>query len=283
MKTVKEVSKATGISVRTLHYYDEIGLLKPSAISEAKYRLYDDKALEKLQQILFFRELDLPLKDIQIIINHPELDNNQILEGQKKMLLLKKERLNRLIQSIDEILKGENKMDFEVFNKADIEEFYQAMITHMPTVLKESIIKEWGSLEQHQKHYIEIASSKKQQTIFRKMVEWYGDKENVKKAALNTPDISILNAYEKRYDEIIKKLVKNKEKEPSTFEVKQIIGECGFIFKQLYQVKDEKTLMLDMADSYRTNESLRKEFDERYGTGMCDYFACAIEVFYEKG
>ena len=63
MRTVKDVSKLTGISVRTLHYYDEIGLLKPTSCSAAGYRLYDDKALERLQQILFFREFDMPLLD----------------------------------------------------------------------------------------------------------------------------------------------------------------------------------------------------------------------------
>ena len=68
MRTVKEVSNLTGISVRTLHYYDEIGLLKPSVLTEAGYRLYDDKALETLQQILFFREFDIPLKEIKAVM-----------------------------------------------------------------------------------------------------------------------------------------------------------------------------------------------------------------------
>lgn len=72
MRTVKEISDIAGISVRTLHYYDEIGLLKPTEISEAGYRLYDDKALEILQQILFFREFDIPLKEIKAVIENPE-------------------------------------------------------------------------------------------------------------------------------------------------------------------------------------------------------------------
>ena len=90
MKTVKEVSKLTGISVRTLHYYDEIGLLKPTQTNEAGYRLYDDKALEVLQQILFFREFDMPLGDIKSIMEDPELDRNQLLNSQREMLVLKK-------------------------------------------------------------------------------------------------------------------------------------------------------------------------------------------------
>ena len=79
MRTVKEISDLAGISVRTLHYYDEIGLLKPTEISEAGYRLYDDKALEILQQILFFREFDIPLKEIKAVIETPSLDRNRTL------------------------------------------------------------------------------------------------------------------------------------------------------------------------------------------------------------
>ena len=125
MRTVKEVSELTGISVRTLHYYDEIGLFEPTVVSEAGYRLYDDKALERLQQILFFREFDMPLKEIKNIMENPDLDKNRMLQSQKQVLVLKKERLERIIASIDDILKGENKMDFEIFSKADIEQLYQ--------------------------------------------------------------------------------------------------------------------------------------------------------------
>ena len=94
MRTVKEISDVTGISVRTLHYYDEIGLLKPTEKSEAGYRLYDDKALETLQQILFFREFDIPLKEIKAVMSDPALARNQILQMQRKMLVAKKERMN---------------------------------------------------------------------------------------------------------------------------------------------------------------------------------------------
>lgn len=90
MMTVKEIAEITGISARTLHYYDEIGLLKPTAKSEVGYRLYDDKALETLQQILFFREFDIPLKEIKSIITSPDFDRNQILQMQRKCLLQKK-------------------------------------------------------------------------------------------------------------------------------------------------------------------------------------------------
>ncbi|MDE7367532.1 MAG: MerR family transcriptional regulator, partial [Lachnospiraceae bacterium] len=105
MKTIKEIAELTGVSARTLRYYDEIGLLKPTDKSEAGYRLYDEDALEILRQILFFREFDIPLKEIQSVIENPALDRNQILEMQRGMLIAKKERMERLIRSIDQILK----------------------------------------------------------------------------------------------------------------------------------------------------------------------------------
>ncbi len=148
MRTVKEISDLTGISVRTLHYYDEIGLLKPTKKSDAGYRLYDDKALKTLQQVLFFREFDIPLKEIKAVMENPVLERNQILQMQRKMLVVKKERMERLINSIDDILKGDNKMDFAIFSKTEVEEMFQTMIEHMPENMKNLAVKEFGSVEE---------------------------------------------------------------------------------------------------------------------------------------
>ena len=97
MKTVKEVSMITGVSIRTLSYYDEIGLLKPTELTETGYRLYDNKALEKLQEILFFKELEIPLIDIKKIMDAPNYDKEQILITQKALLEQKRNRLNGII------------------------------------------------------------------------------------------------------------------------------------------------------------------------------------------
>ena len=97
MMTVKEVSRLTGVSVRTLQYYDRIGLLHPAGYTESGYRLYDDATLETLQQILLFRELEFPLKQISQIIHAPDFDRNRALEQQITMLQLKKEHLENLI------------------------------------------------------------------------------------------------------------------------------------------------------------------------------------------
>ena len=90
MKTVHEVEALTGVSVRTLRYYDQIGLLKPSALSAAGYRLYDDDALDRLQQILLYRELQFPLKDVARMLDSPAYDRSRALGHQAQLLTLKK-------------------------------------------------------------------------------------------------------------------------------------------------------------------------------------------------
>ena len=124
MKTVNEVSKLSGISVRTLHHYDEIGLLKPTSITEAGYRLYDDTALERLQHILLFRELQFPLKDIKDILDSPDFDRNKALEQQIELLTMKKEHLENLILFARGIkLLGVRYMDFSVFDTKKMDEY----------------------------------------------------------------------------------------------------------------------------------------------------------------
>ena len=105
MKTVKEVSELTGISIRTLRYYDEIDLLKPAKVTEAGYRLYDERSLKKLRQIMFFRELEVPLSEIKAIMKDSESDNRKILETQKMMLEMKRNRLNGIIELISDVLR----------------------------------------------------------------------------------------------------------------------------------------------------------------------------------
>lgn len=124
MMTVNEVSKLTGVSIRTLQYYDKIGLLKPDGYTQAGYRLYDDTALETLQQILLFRELEIPLKDIKKIIESPSFDRSKALEQQIALLMLKKEHLENLIDLARGIKTiGVRNMDFSVFDTHKIDEY----------------------------------------------------------------------------------------------------------------------------------------------------------------
>ena len=240
MRTVKEISDLTGISVRTLHYYDEIGLLKPTEKSDAGYRLYDDKALETLQQILFFREFDISLKEIKAVLDNPALERNQILQVQRKMLVTKKERMERLIASIDDILKGENKMDFTIFTKTEVEEMFQTMLEHMPENMRNIAIKEFGSIEQWKKHYMEVVSSEEMQKGYAKVVAWYGGKDKFLSVARTPVSKEVAESYNKRIEAILQKLIAKQNCDIDSFEVKELVGEYGFVMKQLAQIKEEK-------------------------------------------
>ena len=124
MKTVHEVSQISGVSVRTLHHYDAIGLLRPTAVTEAGYRLYDDTALARLQSILLFRELAFPLKEIKRIMDDPQFDQATALEQQIGLLELQQERLSRLIDLARETMKtGVTHMDFTAFDNSKLEQY----------------------------------------------------------------------------------------------------------------------------------------------------------------
>ena len=124
MKTVKEIATITHVSVRTLHHYDAIGLLKPTETTEAGYRLYDDAALERLYLILLFRELEFPLKDIQGILDAPDFDRNRILEQQVEMLKAKANHLQTLIHLANGIkLTGVKNLKFKNWDPKKIDEY----------------------------------------------------------------------------------------------------------------------------------------------------------------
>ena len=124
MKTVKEVSRITGVSVRTLHHYDAIGLLKPAKITDAGYRLYDDTALRRLQTILFFRELEFPLQEIRVILDSPAFDPMDALESQIKLLELRRQHLDDLIAHARNIQNtGVIDMNFKPFDKSQVDAY----------------------------------------------------------------------------------------------------------------------------------------------------------------
>lgn len=134
MKTVKEVSQITGVSVRTLHYYDTIGLLKPTVVTEAGYRLYDDAATARLHSILLFRELQFSLNDIKRILDSQDFEPDEALTQQIKLLELRYDNLGKLITYAREIQKkGIKNMDFTAFDKAEIDDY------------KEEVRQRWGN------------------------------------------------------------------------------------------------------------------------------------------
>jgi len=126
MKTVKEVSKRTGVSIRALHHYDAIGLLKPTQVTQAGYRLYDDDALDRLYMILVYRELGLSLKEIGSILDAPDYDRNRVLEHQIRLMQDKVLQLqNRISFAKGMLMLGVNDMDFKSFDPKKIDEYSQ--------------------------------------------------------------------------------------------------------------------------------------------------------------
>ena len=150
MKTVKQVSALTGVSVRTLHHYDNIDLLKPSRITEAGYRLYDDAALQRLHAILLLRELQFPLKEIKDILDSPGFDPMQALEQQIELLELQKQHLTDLIDHARKIQKtGVIPMDFSSFDTSNIDRY--------TTEAREK----WGKTEAYQEFEVKTAGQSK--------------------------------------------------------------------------------------------------------------------------
>ena len=136
---IKEFADFTGVSVRALHYYDEIGLLMPAFVDKTTgYRFYDEKSFLRMQEILFYRELDFSLKSIGEILSSPDYDKSKALKEQKQLLILKKERLERLISAIDSAVKGENVM--KAFDNSEFEKY------------KAEAKEKWGSTDAYKEH-----------------------------------------------------------------------------------------------------------------------------------
>lgn len=125
MKTVQEVSRLSGVTIRTLRYYDRIGLLHPAARTEAGYRLYDEAALMQLMRILLLKELEIPLKDVKRLLQLSDAEQREAIGLQIKVLELKKERTEKLIALARRLQKGEGTMDFSAFDRSK-EEAYAA-------------------------------------------------------------------------------------------------------------------------------------------------------------
>ncbi len=136
MRTVHEVSELSGVSIRTLHHYDAVGLLKPTCVTQAGYRLYDDMALERLQTILFFRELQFSLKEIRTILDDPGFDQKEALRQQIRLLELQKERIGRLISYAQKQMEErDTDMDFDTFDREELDRY------------KEEVKQRWGGTE----------------------------------------------------------------------------------------------------------------------------------------
>lgn len=242
MKTVHEVSKLAKVSVRTLHYYDSIGLLSPSTVSEAGYRLYDDTALERLQYILLFRELGFPLKEIKTILNSSDFDRNRALEQQIELLTLKKEHLENLISFARGIKAiGVRYMDFSAFDTSKIDEYaMQAKATYGNT------------------------------TYYKEYEEKTKDKTTEEMQGLSDDMMQLFVEFGQMKDEEV-------ASERAQGQVKKL---RDFINTNFYTCTDE--ILKALGKMYSGGGSITENIDHAGGKGTAEFVAEAIDIFCKR-
>lgn len=236
--TVNEVSKLTGVSVRTLQYYDKIGLLPPAGYTEAGYRIYDDESLERLQQILLFKELEFPLKEIKRIVNSTDFDRNRALEQQIALLTLKKEHLENLILFARGIYGiGVKNMDFSVFDTKKLDEYAkEAKMT-------------WGETDAYKE--------------FEEKQKNYSKEDNEK----------LVNEFMGIFEEF----GKLKDLQPDAAEVQEMVKELqGYITEHFYTCTKE--ILSGLGKMYSGGGSMTENIDAAGGEGTAQFVAEAIDL-----
>lgn len=242
MMTVNEVSKLTGVSIRTLQYYDKIGLLKPTRYTESGYRLYDDTALEMLQQILLFKELEFPLKEIKEIISRPDFDRNKALEQQIEMLTMKKEHLENLIDFARGIqLIGVGTMDFSVFDTKKLDEYAR------------QAKEQWGKTAEYKE--FEQKSQNRSEDEQRVITE--------------------------RFMQLFTDFGKLKDGKPESAEAQSLVKKLqNYITENFYQCSND--ILLSLGQMYVGGGEFTANIDRAGGTGTADFTAEAIRIYCGK-
>lgn len=239
MRTVNEVSKLTGVSIRTLQYYDTIGLLKPVGYTESGYRLYDDTSLERLQQILLFRELEFPLKEIKKILDAPNFDRNKALEQQIELLTMKKEHLENLITFALGIKGiGVKYMDFTAFDTKKIDEYC------------ERAKEQWGQTAEYKE-------------FEEKTKNWTDDEQT-----------NVMNDFM----QIFAQFGRMKEMNPSDDKVQLCVKKLqNFISEHFYQCSDK--VLSGLGKMYDGGGEITVNIDAIGGAGTAHFTSEAIEIF----
>ncbi len=239
MMTVHEVSKLTGVSVRALHHYDQLGLLKPAEVTEAGYRLYDEGSLARLQSILLFRELQFPLKDIGQILDSPTFDRNKALDQQIRLLELQKEHLENLIAFAKGMkLVGVKRMtDFTAFDTKKIDDYAREA--------KAS----WGQTKEWQEYEQKSKGRTKEQT-----------------AAISEGMMDIFKDFGAIRDT-------DPAAEPAQTLVKRL---QSYITEHFYTCSDE--ILLSLSGMYGGGGSMTENIDKAGGPGTGEFAARAIAV-----
>lgn len=277
MRTVKEVSQLTGISIRTLRYYDEIGLLKPIRISENQYRLYDDKALEKLQEIMFFKEMDIPLETIKKLLENPELDRKEILLFQKALLERKRNRLNGIIELIDDVSEGVNTMSFEAFSENDIERIAEHTIEKIKPEQLQDFTQKFGSIENFSSA---LKEELKDEELEANLIKLYGGKDKAVAASLSaTGSMEKIQKFQQETNENYKMFaaaMANEDNELKEAAIKRL-AESN---KKMWHIENARYFLLQLAEQLEKNELLSEATDKQYGMGVALYIVRAIREHY---
>lgn len=239
MMTVNEVSKMTGVSIRALQYYDTIGLLYPSGYTESGYRLYDDTALERLQQILLFKELEFPLKEIKRIIDAPDFDRNKALEQQIELLTMKKEHLENIINFARGIKGiGVKNMDFSIFDTSKIDEY------------SKSVKEQWGTSEEYKEFQ-------------EKTKGWTTEDEA---------------GIAKDFMQLFVEFGQMKELDPACDEAQAQVKKLReYITEHFYNCS--KKILASLGKMYSGGGEFTQNIDHAGGVGTADFAAKAIEIY----
>ncbi len=286
MKSISQVAKLTGVSIRTLQYYDEIDLLKPSKLTTSGYRMYDDDALQTLQQILFFKELEFPLKEIKQILEKPYFDRVSAFKKQKELLLLKRDRLDRLIQLLEHLEKGEQCMSFKEFDLSD----YINALEDFKSNQTETVIQHWGNIENFDMFIQKIKDDENH--VAKLAIQQFGSIEKyTEEMKHNLEHFSeIMNEwYSQVPEEMLKKdkflkLASHKGEdvasEPVQSIVEEIISSIPTTTSKLLVGSAENYCRM-MIDTY-SNNYLSKVFDTKHGAGSSEYIVKAFRYYSEN-
>ena len=277
MKTVKDMSEIAGVSIRTLRYYDEIGLLKPTELTEAGYRLYDKKALEKLQEIMFFRELEIPLVDIKKIMDEPNYDKEQVLLTQKSLLEQKRNRLNGIIELITDVMKGVNTMSFEAFSREDVQKIIDHTLECMSKESLEEQVKKYGGMEKYREH---LAAGFTNEQAIADLLKWYGSKEKIMEAIMqSTGNTEEIYQQQDKNTKIYRSFMIAKENDNADM-ARTAVAMLAESYKEMFKLDNARNILLDLAKEYLDNAQLAKANDGQFGEGCSEYVAHAIQSYY---
>lgn len=278
LKTVKQISELTGISIRALRYYDEIGLLVPSDKTEAGYRLYDEKAIEKLGAILFLRELDIPLKEIKEAVNRSDFNCSELLKKYRTRVEQKQKRLNYLMEMLNSMETSEQPVSFAPFEAGDVDKLSSYIIEdiHKQEPLCPTIEQEKASTEIKKLVKENLIDGK----IGFELIQIYGSKEKY----LDAVEQSAANPeYTRKLLEELKAIyyefrdASRVEGEAVTEHLVQRLEENT---KELYRTENVRAILLKIAEDYLAESKAAQVIDSVYGGSISGIIGKAIFAYY---